>query len=237
MSPAAKEILQLNTAIAIKEPSDMTAKALSDLANESPVSTTASPKPISGRWHALRHQAPSAFTTILPPPGGGRHQVRVLPPRLPGCSAWSPFALLRARAERTLGLFDFFGNSVTSIAFRDAHDALDIGMRARAWPCRGRTGARRVTRHSAAEGGNRHGTVAVTGFTASFLAPSDHADIDPAITDYAKDSVGSSTFGTVMDLCERIHRDFTYDGRATTRRTRASDAFGLKRGVCQDFRT
>ncbi|MER8484533.1 circularly permuted type 2 ATP-grasp protein [Mesorhizobium sp. M1322] len=34
MSPAAKEILQLNTAIAIKEPSDMTAKALDDLANE-----------------------------------------------------------------------------------------------------------------------------------------------------------------------------------------------------------
>ena len=34
MSPAAKEILQLNTAIAIKEPSDMTAKALGDLANE-----------------------------------------------------------------------------------------------------------------------------------------------------------------------------------------------------------
>ncbi|QPC91138.1 circularly permuted type 2 ATP-grasp protein [Mesorhizobium sp. INR15] len=34
MSPAAKEILQLNTAIAIKEPSDMTVKALSDLAHE-----------------------------------------------------------------------------------------------------------------------------------------------------------------------------------------------------------
>jgi uncharacterized circularly permuted ATP-grasp superfamily protein/uncharacterized alpha-E superfamily protein len=34
MSPAAKEILQLNTAIAVMEPSDMTAKALDDLANE-----------------------------------------------------------------------------------------------------------------------------------------------------------------------------------------------------------
>ncbi|RVD66330.1 alpha-E domain-containing protein, partial [Mesorhizobium sp. M7A.F.Ca.ET.027.03.2.1] len=34
MSPAAKEILQLNTQIAIKEPSDMTAKALDDLAFE-----------------------------------------------------------------------------------------------------------------------------------------------------------------------------------------------------------
>jgi uncharacterized alpha-E superfamily protein len=34
MSPAAKEILQLNTQIAIKEPADMTTKALDDLAYE-----------------------------------------------------------------------------------------------------------------------------------------------------------------------------------------------------------
>ncbi|RUV32866.1 transglutaminase family protein, partial [Mesorhizobium sp. M5C.F.Ca.IN.020.32.2.1] len=38
-----------------------------------------------------------------------------------------------------------------------------------------------------------------------------------------------------MDLCNRIYRDFTYDGEATTVQTRASDAFDLKRGVCQDF--
>jgi uncharacterized alpha-E superfamily protein len=34
MSPAAKEILQLNTAIAVMEPSDMTAQVIDDLANE-----------------------------------------------------------------------------------------------------------------------------------------------------------------------------------------------------------
>ncbi|TIV62867.1 MAG: hypothetical protein E5V89_32530, partial [Mesorhizobium sp.] len=34
MSPAAKEILQLNTAIAVMEPQDMTAKVLDDLANQ-----------------------------------------------------------------------------------------------------------------------------------------------------------------------------------------------------------
>ena len=34
MSPAAKEILQLNTAIAVMEPSDMTAKVLDDLAGQ-----------------------------------------------------------------------------------------------------------------------------------------------------------------------------------------------------------
>ena len=34
MSPAAKEILQLNTAIAVMEPHDMTAKVLDELANQ-----------------------------------------------------------------------------------------------------------------------------------------------------------------------------------------------------------
>ncbi|TGV88541.1 transglutaminase family protein, partial [Mesorhizobium sp. M2D.F.Ca.ET.145.01.1.1] len=68
-----------------------------------------------------------------------------------------------------------------------------------------------------------------------FLAASSHAGIDAAITAFAQDSVGNSAAGTATDLCNRIHRDFTYDGEATTVRTRASDAFRLKRGVCQDF--
>ena len=68
-----------------------------------------------------------------------------------------------------------------------------------------------------------------------FLAPSDHAGIDAAITAYAHDSLASSVVATAVDLCNRIHRDFAYDGKATTVQTRASDAFALKRGVCQDF--
>ncbi|MER8730517.1 transglutaminase family protein [Mesorhizobium sp. M1227] len=168
--------------------------------------------------------------------GGGRHQVRVLPPTIPGVQRViaASLSFVPAPSERS-DFSDFFGNSVTSIAFRDAHDALDIRMSARISVSRPEPGLdvspdiRRLREelgavHSLAPASPHH-----------FLAASDHAGIDAAITAYAKGSAGSSTVGTAMALCNRIHRDFTYDGEATTVQTRASDAFGLKRGVCQDF--
>lgn len=39
----------------------------------------------------------------------------------------------------------------------------------------------------------------------------------------------------VVDLNERIHRDFDYDPTATTVHTTTEEAYQLKRGVCQDF--
>jgi transglutaminase-like putative cysteine protease len=168
--------------------------------------------------------------------GGGRHQVRVLPTTIAGVQRVVAASLSFAPAPSERSDFsDFFGNSVTSIAFRNAHDALDIRMSARVAVSRPEPGLdvspdiQRLreeigTVQSLSPASPHH-----------FLAASAHAGIDPAITDYAQESAGSSTFGTVMDLCGRIHRDFTYDGKATTVRTRASDAFGLKRGVCQDF--
>jgi transglutaminase-like putative cysteine protease len=36
-------------------------------------------------------------------------------------------------------------------------------------------------------------------------------------------------------ICARIHMDFTYDPKATSVNTTPSEAFKLKRGVCQDF--
>jgi transglutaminase-like putative cysteine protease len=38
-----------------------------------------------------------------------------------------------------------------------------------------------------------------------------------------------------MDFCLAIHRDFAYDRKATRVDTLATEAFALKRGVCQDF--
>lgn len=168
--------------------------------------------------------------------GGGRHQVRVLPPTISGEQRVIAASLSFAPAPSERSDFsDFFGNNVTSIAFRDVHDALDIRMSARVAVSRPEPGLdvspdiRRLREEldavrSLAPDTPHH-----------FLAASDHAGVDPAITAYAQGSAGSSVAGIAMDLCNRIHRDFTYDGKATTVRTRASDAFSLKRGVCQDF--
>ncbi|RWL17489.1 MAG: transglutaminase family protein [Mesorhizobium sp.] len=168
--------------------------------------------------------------------GGGRHQVRVLPPTISGVQRVIAASLSFAPAPSERSDFsDFFGNNVTSIAFRDVHDALDIRMSARVAVSRPEPGLdvspdiRRL----------REELDAVRSLSPDtphhFLAASDHAGIDAAITAYARSSAGNSAASTAMDLCNRIYRDFTYDGEATTVQTRASDAFDLKRGVCQDF--
>ncbi|RJT39066.1 transglutaminase family protein [Mesorhizobium waimense] len=168
--------------------------------------------------------------------GGGRHQVRVLPPTISGVQRVVAASLSFAPAPSERADFcDFFGNNVTSIAVRDAHDALDIRMSARVSVSRPEPGldvSPGIDRLKEELGAVRS---LAPDAPHHFLAASDHAGIDAAITAYAQASVLGSTAGTVMDLCNRIHRDFTYDGKATTVQTRASDAFGLKRGVCQDF--
>ncbi|UDL88589.1 transglutaminase family protein [Mesorhizobium sp. PAMC28654] len=168
--------------------------------------------------------------------GGGRHQVRVLPSTIAGIQRVIAASLSFAPAPNERSDFsDFFGNNVTSIAFRDAHDELDIRMSARVSVSRPEPGLdvspdiRRL----------RQELGAVRSLSPAsphhFLAASAHSSIDAAITAYAQDSAKGSTVGTAIDLCNRIHHDFTYDGDATTVRTKASDAFRLKRGVCQDF--
>ncbi|SJM32740.1 transglutaminase family protein [Mesorhizobium delmotii] len=168
--------------------------------------------------------------------GGGRHQVRVLPSTISGVQRViaASLSFVPAPSERS-DFSDFFGNNVTSIAFRDVHDALEIRMSARVAVSRPEPGLdvspdiRRL----------REDLDAVRSLSPDtphhFLAASDHAGIDADITGYARSSAGNSAVSTAMDLCSRIYRDFTYDGEATTVQTRASDAFDLKRGVCQDF--
>lgn len=168
--------------------------------------------------------------------GGGRHQIRVLPSTISGVQRVIAASLSFAPAPNERSDFsDFFGNNVTSIAFRDAHDALDIRMSARVSVSRPEPGLD----VSPDIGRLRQELAAVRSLAPSsphhFLAGSAHSGIDGAITGYAQDSIAGSAAGTAMKLCNRIHRDFTYDGEATTVRTRASDAFRLKRGVCQDF--
>jgi transglutaminase-like putative cysteine protease len=168
--------------------------------------------------------------------GGGRHQIRVLPSTISGVQRVIAASLSFAPAPNERSDFsDFFGNNVTSIAFRDAHDALDIRMSARVSVSRPEPGLD----VSPDIGRLRQELAAVRSLAPDtphhFLTGSTHAGLDDAITLYAHDSVGGSAAGTAMDLCNRIYRDFTYDGEATTVRTRASDAFNLRRGVCQDF--
>ena len=54
---------------------------------------------------------------------------------------------------------------------------------------------------------------------------------------YARHSfpTGRPILEAVLDLNQRIHRDFQYDPAATHVHTPTEEAYALRRGVCQDF--
>jgi transglutaminase-like putative cysteine protease len=172
------------------------------------------------------------------PVGGGRHQVRVMPHSLPGVQrvVAASLAFSPQPAERS-DFSDFFSNGVTSISFRETHQRLDVRMSARVAVSRpdpspdvspdlARLRGEIASVRSLAPEAPHH-----------FLASSSHAALDEAITAYARDSFSPSRSAASLadELCLRIHRDFVYDGEATTVATSAGEAFGMRRGVCQDF--
>jgi transglutaminase-like putative cysteine protease len=58
-----------------------------------------------------------------------------------------------------------------------------------------------------------------------------------AFAEFAQPSFGADRplLEAVLDLTQRIHRDFQYDPRATTTATPLQEVFEQRHGVCQDF--
>lgn len=150
-----------------------------------------------------------------------------------------PRPLIRAltsSAERS-EFTDFFGWRVTALTYRSAHEMLDIAMTARVEVVRQTSEPDNATTLAdlPAEIANiwDMGTLSPH----HFLGASPRVSITPEITDYARHSLANTqtAFAAANDLCLRINRDFAYDGEATLVDTPVTDAFSLKRGVCQDF--
>jgi transglutaminase-like putative cysteine protease len=170
--------------------------------------------------------------------GGSRHHVHVAPQTIPNVQRViaSSVSFGPTPTERS-DFLDFFGNAVSSVAFRSAYDELDIRMSARVSVSRPEAGLDVSPKLA-----NLADEIAMVRSLSPdaphhFLAASDFVDLDPAITHYARGSLSSaaSVTGIANDLCNRIYDEFTYDGEATTVATKAADAFSIKRGVCQDF--
>lgn len=170
--------------------------------------------------------------------GGGRHLVRVMPQTIDGLQRVIAASLsFSPKPGERSDFLDFFGNGVTSIAFADVHETLDVRMTARVRVDRPQQGLD-VSPDLGGLRADVAGTLSLGPASPHhFLASSDHAGIVPGITAYAAESAETviSVSTLAERLCMRIYRDFTYDGEATTVATRAADAFKLKRGVCQDF--
>ncbi|RUT35206.1 transglutaminase family protein [Arsenicitalea aurantiaca] len=167
-----------------------------------------------------------------------RHHVRVAPLSLPGTQRVIASALsFDPRPERETSFVDFFGNQVTSIAYGDYHDHLDVRLTARVQVEEPEAAADLSPDPAALEGE----IAALWSLDAAsphhFLGPSPRVALDPAITAYARSTLerAGSVAAGALALCLSIHRDFTYDPKATKVDTRPAEAFALRRGVCQDF--
>lgn len=172
------------------------------------------------------------------PVHGGRHHIRVAPATVPGVQRVIASSLaFEPRPHRQSGFLDFFGNSVTALTFVEPHEHLEIRLTARvlvedAMPPADLSPS---LPDLAFEIG-RYWSVAANS-PQHFLAASSRVQIVPEITRYGLDvsAQSQSVLGKATDLCMAIHRDFTYDPKATDVETKPAEAFALRKGVCQDF--
>jgi transglutaminase-like putative cysteine protease len=70
-----------------------------------------------------------------------------------------------------------------------------------------------------------------------FLFPSPKVSWNETIRQWATETLTAELTlpAAVLALTAQIHREFTYDSRATTVNTPVPDVFRIRRGVCQDF--
>ena len=169
---------------------------------------------------------------------GDRHHVRVTPISIPEIQRVIATSLsFDPKPDHETTFSDFFGNLITSIAYHDYHDHLDVRLSAR------------VSVEDLEKSADLSPTLpGLQGEIASlwsldsdaphhFLSSSPRIPLSQAITRYAQESVArtASVQAAALDFCNTVHRDFTYDKKATKVDTSPLEAFNLKRGVCQDF--
>lgn len=169
---------------------------------------------------------------------GDRHLVRVTPVSIPNVQRVIASALsFSPRPQQETTFTDFFGNTVTTIAYAGYHDHLDVKLSARVQV----EDLQAPADLSPTLAGLQQEIAALWSLDPNsphhFLAASPRVPIDRAITEYTRDSIvgAGSVRAAAMDLCLAIHKDFKYDKDATKVDTGPSEAFALKRGVCQDF--
>jgi transglutaminase-like putative cysteine protease len=169
---------------------------------------------------------------------GDRHLVRVAPASIPNVQRVIASSIsFDPRPDSETTFADFFGNSVTTIAYLGRHDRLDVKLAARvavedinppADLSPDFDGLRRdlLSTWSLDPNSPHH-----------FLAGSPRVALSRPITEYARKSIAkaNSIQSAAMAFCLAIYDDFAYDKKATRVDTSPLEAFELKRGVCQDF--
>ncbi len=133
---------------------------------------------------------------------------------------------------------DYFGNLLTFFAVQEPHRTLSItaSHEVEVIP-RAAIDPTQTLGWEAVRDRLRTNRDAVSLEAYQFAFPSRHVPFNAELADYARPSFtpGRPLLEGVLELTERIHRDFEYDPKATTIATPVSEVFKQRRGVCQDF--
>lgn len=172
------------------------------------------------------------------PTGAGRQLLRIQPAEMQGLQSLlsSEITITPEPLERR-EFTDFFGTHVLEVVMAAGLTKCEIVLKAR------------VVRHGLGVELDISPPLArlpeelaqVTGVGATsphhFLSASPRIPLDPAIAAYAATAtVASETTRDAIEAVGRaIHTDMAFDAKATEVDTSPSEAFSLKRGVCQDF--
>jgi transglutaminase-like putative cysteine protease len=165
-----------------------------------------------------------------------QHDMHLLPRELPHQRClWSKLTI-EPMASVCQERLDYFGNRACHMVLSHAHVSLTVrseslvDVRTRDEPPAENDRAWEAAAEEASTNHERIDVQEMT-FASPLITPW------PELRDYAKESfpAGRPTLQGAIDLMARVHRDFTYDAKATTIATPIVDVFNKRRGVCQDF--
>lgn len=170
--------------------------------------------------------------------GSGHHTLRLLPMNIEGRQRLISGGLIitPAPAER-LDRFDFFGNAVTDIAFRDNHRRLEFKCRARVeiLPQVAQMDYSEPLENLHLQLHNLHSLRADS--PNHYVAASTRVQPHAETTAFAQSVIdtGAGVLDIVTSIGAAIHREMHFDPEATSVETPLLDAFKNRHGVCQDF--
>jgi transglutaminase-like putative cysteine protease len=183
--------------------------------------------------YAIRHVTHYRYADGV---SNSQHDLHVLPREMPRQRCLSAKLEVRPTPIVCRERIDYFGNRATHVVLATPHTEMvataESLVEVWAMPTPGADDD--VPWESAARGVAEPGDdlhVQEMRFPSPFIEP--WAELHA----YASRSFlpGRPLLSACIDLMARVHRDFTYDPRATTIATPLAEVFAKRRGVCQDF--
>lgn len=172
------------------------------------------------------------------PAANSRHLIRVFPKSIAGRQHLTTRLLeVSPQPDDRLEAVDFFGNIATTCAHSESHKEMIIHL-----VCHVEMFAPPAFQDVSPDVGTlrkdwEHHTSLDADAPLHFVGATPRLTPDAAISQFALDvfDASQSAAANVMRLGQALHDLMTFDASATTVDTDASEAFHLKRGVCQDF--